>query len=59
MTARLQREMRTNHYDPATGDLVLSAVRAAAFDELSDYYADLFMDDPALADLRDAYAMNP
>lgn len=68
---RLKEQMRTNTYDPSTGDLVLSEDRAAAFAALSVYYAALFSDAsefPAdvkfLADggysparLREAYAM--
>jgi len=41
---RLVREMRTNTYDPETGDLIISEDRAAAFEALSGYYAALFGD---------------
>jgi len=68
---RLRREMRTNTYDPATGDLVISADRAAAFRALGGYYAALFGDATEFPEdvrefadagmtppqLRDAYAV--
>lgn len=41
---RLVREMRTNTYDPATADLIISEDRAAAYEALSGYYAALFGD---------------
>ncbi len=54
---RLQRELRTNTYDPATGELRLSADRAEIVREVGRHYASLFGDDPELAGLRDAYAI--
>ncbi len=42
LKARLIREERTNTYDAAQNRLVLSADRAAAFQTLSAYYADVF-----------------
>jgi nitric oxide reductase subunit B len=42
LRARLEREMRTNTYDPATGRLTISPTRAAAIENLSAYYADVF-----------------
>ncbi|MGD9489741.1 MAG: nitric-oxide reductase large subunit [Calditrichaceae bacterium] len=54
---RLKTEMRSNTYNPETRDLVISPVRKEAFEFLSSYYASLFGDDPALAGLREAYAM--
>src|SRR5947209_7109093 len=42
LRARLEGEMRTNTYDPATGRVTVSPVRAAAFDSLAAYYADVF-----------------
>ncbi len=59
LKARLKQEIRTNTYDPATGDIVVSADRAAAIEALSAHYAGVFGDDPALADLREAYAIPP
>jgi len=56
---RLKRELRTNTYDPNTGDLVVSPVRARAIQAVAAHYDKLFSDDPALSDLRDVYAMTP
>lgn len=57
LSARLQLEVRKNTYDPATGDLAISPLRAEAFKSLHGHYRGLFMDDPSLAGLRDAYAI--
>jgi nitric oxide reductase subunit B len=71
LQARLAAEVRTNTYEPATGRLVISADRAAAFAVLSEYYGAIFGDATefspaaqALADggmtvqqLRNAYAI--
>jgi len=57
LEARLQGLLRRNTYDPQTGDLVVSAERAAAMSAVADHYRSLFGDDPALADLRESYAM--
>jgi len=57
LKARLKAEVRVNTYDPKTGDLVISPLRAQAFDSVAEYYASLFGDDPASAKLRDAYAI--
>lgn len=54
---RLKREMRTNTYDPQTGDLVVSAARAGAIQAAGAHYAALFGDDPALKTLRRDYAI--
>lgn len=59
LAARLRRELRTNTYDPATGSLTVSADRAAAIAANSRHYAALFGRDPALDELRDAYAIAP
>src|SRR6266568_1825230 len=40
--ARLIREMRTNTYDASHNRVTVSADRAAAFAQLSSYYADVF-----------------
>jgi nitric oxide reductase subunit B len=55
--ARVKNELRRNTYDPVTGSLTLSAERAAVVRELSRHYTGLFGDDPALASLREQYAM--
>lgn len=57
LRARLMEEMRTNTYDPDTGDLVVSPVRADAIRAVAAHYDSLFGDDTALADLREAYAI--
>ncbi|HRO68024.1 MAG TPA: nitric-oxide reductase large subunit, partial [Pseudobdellovibrionaceae bacterium] len=57
LQARLQAELKKNSYDPSTGDISVSADRAEAIRSVSAHYDGLFMNDPALADLRDAYAM--
>jgi len=57
LKAALQKELRTNSYNSATGDLVISGVRADAFKNLSVYYAGLFGNDAGMKDLREAYAI--
>jgi nitric oxide reductase subunit B len=57
LEARLQAELRSNSYDAATGDLRLSAARAAAVRAVADHFRGLFGGDPAQADLRESYAM--
>ncbi len=53
----LQRELRTNTYDPATGIISISPLRAAAIAENSKYYGGLFTNDPQYSDLRKAYSV--
>lgn len=57
LKARLKKEIRTNTYQPDTGDLIVSPIRAEAITALSDYYSSLFGNDPKMADLRDDYAI--
>jgi nitric oxide reductase subunit B len=57
LQARLQAELRTNTYDPASGKLTVSPDRAAAIQANSLFYTQLFSDAPALKELREAYAM--
>jgi nitric oxide reductase subunit B len=57
LKARLQKEIRKNTFDPATGTLTVSPLRAVAIREVSKHYAGLFTDDPALAAHREAYAI--
>lgn len=54
---RLRAELRTNTYEPATGDLLVSPERARAIEAVGRHYAALFGDDPQLAELREAYAL--
>jgi nitric oxide reductase subunit B len=53
----LQKELRKNTYDPATGVLTVSALRAEAFASNSKFYTGLFTNDPSLAGLREAYSI--
>lgn len=48
---RLKDEMRQNTYEASTGRIAILPVRAAAFDALEQYYAEIF------ANGRDAYAI--
>ncbi|HYX33972.1 MAG TPA: nitric-oxide reductase large subunit [Oligoflexus sp.] len=57
LKTRLRKELRTNTYDPITGILSISPLRASAIQEVSKHYTGLFMGDPAMADLRESYAM--
>lgn len=54
---RLKEEIRKNTYDPNTGDIIISDVRAAAIADVGQHYNDLFSDAPALDKLRNAYAI--
>ncbi|AMV40548.1 nitric-oxide reductase large subunit [Planctomyces sp. SH-PL62] len=54
---RLKGEIRRNTYDPATGDVTVSPVRAQAMAAVASHYDALFGDDPELHELRDAYAI--
>ncbi|GMV40231.1 MAG: nitric oxide reductase [Myxococcales bacterium] len=56
---RLRGELRTNTYDAETGTLTVSAERAQVIRSVAAHYDGLFGSDPALADLRDAYAIPP
>ncbi len=55
--ARVKQEMRTNTYDAATGDLVVSPRRAEAIAAVASHYETLFSDREELAELREAYAI--
>lgn len=57
LQVRLRKELRTNTYDPNSGDLVVSPLRAQAFQEISKHYSSLFTNDPKYAALRDDYAI--
>src|SRR5690606_25983643 len=52
LRTRLQAELRKNTYDPETGRLTVSPLRARAIERIGMHYASLFMDDPEYADLR-------
>lgn len=57
LQARLQREIRTNHYNTETGVLTLSPQRAQAIAQTADHYIKLFSDDAQYDDLRESYAI--
>ncbi len=57
LKSRLTDELRKNTFNPDTGDIVVSETRAAAIEEVGRHYTALFGDDPALHDLREAYAI--
>lgn len=42
LQARLQQLMRTNSYNSASNSIVIPPIRAAAFEELQNHYADVF-----------------
>src|SRR5512133_1053336 len=50
----LQKELRSNNFNPDNRTLVISDLRAEAINANSRYYAGLFTNDQALAGLRDA-----
>lgn len=54
----VRQEMRTNTYDPQSETVTVSATRAAAIASTAAHYLSLFSDDPASAQLRDAYALH-
>ena len=55
--ARLAPRFRRNSFDAATDSVILDAERATAIRAVAAHYEKLFGDDPALLDLRKAYAM--
>lgn len=57
LKARLKAELRHNGYDPQTGDLIISPIRAKAIAAVGAHYDGLFSDDTSLDKLRDAYAI--
>lgn len=57
LRGRLQLVMRTNTYDPANGTITLNRDQVAAVSNVAAHYESLFGNDPATADLREAYAM--
>ncbi len=57
LKARILPELRRNTYDPATGTITVSALRAQAMAAVAAHYDSLFSNDPATAKLREAYAM--
>ena len=54
---RLQEDIRVNSYQDASKTLVVSDLRAEAIASNTKFYGGLFTNDPALANLRDAYSL--
>ncbi len=59
IAVQLKEEMRHNGYNDTSGVLLVSKDRAQAIREVASHYDGLFGTDPALAKLREQYAMNP
>ena len=57
LKVRLQNEVRKNTYDPATGTITISPMRALAIEANSAFYGGLFTNDPAMEGLREAYSI--
>ena len=55
--ARLQTRIRDNTYDPQSETITLEGDRAVVIASVADHYRSLFGNDPATAELREAYAM--
>ena len=53
----LQQDLRKNTYDPSSGTLTISPLRAEAIADNSLYYAGLFTDNPAYAKEREIYSI--
>lgn len=53
----VKSQMRTNRYDAASGVVTVSAERAEAIRQTAAHFSALFGSDPALAKLREQYAM--
>ena len=57
VNARVREEMRRNTYDEIDGTVKVSAERARAIRQVAAHFDSLFGSDPALAELREQYAM--
>jgi nitric oxide reductase subunit B len=57
LKALLQKDLRSNTYDKASGTITVSSVRAEAIANNGLHYGGLFTNDPELAHLREAYAI--
>ena len=58
LSARLEREMRTNRFDEASGTLVITNARRVAMNETAQHYSMLFGGDDHLSSLREDYALH-
>ncbi|MBI2739026.1 MAG: nitric-oxide reductase large subunit [Rhodospirillales bacterium] len=57
LAGRLRTRIRQNAYDGANGTVTVDTERAAAIAKVAAHYESLFGNDPATAELREAYAM--
>lgn len=57
VTVSLQKELRTNTFDPVKNTITVSNIRAEAIGSNSKFYGGLFTNDPSLAGLRDSYSI--
>jgi nitric oxide reductase subunit B len=57
LAVRLRSLIRANTFDPQSGTIVIPDDRAAAMVSVAEHYTALFGSDPALLELRKAYAM--
>src|SRR5690606_40413283 len=57
LQAAIRPEIRRNTYDPDTGSIVISDERALAISQVAAHYMSVFSNDPATAELREAYAL--
>jgi nitric oxide reductase subunit B len=53
----LQKDLRKNTYDPVTGTITVSELRAEAINSNTKFYSGLFTNDPALSGLRNSYGI--
>ena len=54
---RLKKELRKNTFNEDKNEIVFSNERAEAYQELAEYYTKIFMGDPSMDELRNAYAI--
>ena len=57
LRSRLRTELRSNTYDPSSGVITVSPLRAQAIKAVQSHYTALFGDDSRLDQLRESYAM--
>ncbi|MFM6927233.1 MAG: cbb3-type cytochrome c oxidase subunit I, partial [Bdellovibrio sp.] len=57
LISRLKKEVRTNTYSETDKTLTVSPLRKEAIEAMSTHYRGVFMDEPSLASLREAYAI--
>ena len=54
---QIRPQLRTNTYDAQTGTITVSDERAQAISQVAAHYMSVFSNDPATAELREAYAL--